>query len=248
VKTGSCGAEAGAGRILVVDDEDRILQFVARRLRSEGYDVDVRADPDSGLEAALAGGYDLVILDLLMSTRPSPPGGGGAGSGESSPDLPGLTVLGRLMQRRPQQVVIVLSCLTDSGTKVQCLQLGADDYVAKPFSFDELLERVRLRIRTARRSAAPLEVGRLRMDLVRRQVRVGSQLVTLTEREFLLLWELTRHPGRTVSKEHLLAEVWGYRFDPGSNVIDVYVARLRQKLGSDAIVTVRGEGYRLNAA
>ena len=221
---------AVSGRILIIDDEDRILQFVARGLRSEGYEVDVCADPHAGLESAQSGGYDLVILDLLM------------------PTLPGITVLDRLIQRRPQQVVIVLSCLTDSRTKVQCFQLGADDYVAKPFSFHELLERVKVRIRSARAGAGPLEIGSLRVDLVRRQVQVGTQPVALTEREFLLLWELIQHPGRTVSKEHLLAAVWGYKFDPGSNVIDVYVARLRQKLGSETIVTVRGEGYRLNAA
>jgi DNA-binding response OmpR family regulator len=218
------------GRILIIDDEDRILQFVARGLRGEGYEVDVSANPHHGLEAAQTGAYDLVILDLLM------------------PTLPGITVLDRLIQRRPQQVVIVLSCLTDSRTKVQCFQLGADDYVAKPFSFHELLERVRVRIRASRLTAGPLEVGSLRVDLLHRHVQVGTQPVALTEREFLLLWELIQHPGRTVSKEHLLSAVWGYKFDPGSNVIDVYVARLRQKLGPDAIVTVRGEGYRLNAA
>jgi two-component system, OmpR family, copper resistance phosphate regulon response regulator CusR len=218
------------GRILIIDDEDRILQFVARGLRAEGYEVDLAADPHEGLEAALSDGYDLVILDLLM------------------PRLPGITVLDRIIQRRPQQVVIVLSCLTDTRTKVQCFQLGADDYVAKPFSFHELLERVRARIRTARLGAGPLVVGSLRVDLVHRQVHAGSRPIALTEREFLLLWELIRNPGQTVSKEHLLSAVWGYNFDPGSNVIDVYVARLRQKLGPEAIVTVRGEGYRLNAA
>jgi DNA-binding response OmpR family regulator len=219
-----------SGRILIIDDEDRILQFVARGLRAEGYEVDVCADPYAGLETAQSGAYDLVILDLLM------------------PTLPGITVLDRLLQRRPKQVVIVLSCLTDSRTKVQCFQLGADDYVAKPFSFHELLERVKTRIRSARTGTGPFEIGTLRVDLVRRQVQVGTQPVTLTEREFLLLWELIQNHGRTVSKEHLLATVWGYKFDPGSNVIDVYVARLRQKLGSETIVTVRGEGYRLNAA
>ncbi len=203
---------------------------MARGLRSEGYEVDTCADAHAGLKAAQAGGYDLVILDLLM------------------PALPGITVLDRLIQQRPQQVVIVLSCLSDSRTKVQCFQLGADDYVAKPFSFHELLERVKARIRTARQGTGPLEVGSLRVDLVRRQVQVGNQPVALTEREFLLLWELMQRPGETVSKEQLLASVWGYKFDPGSNVIDVYVARLRQKLGPDAIVTIRGEGYRLNAA
>jgi DNA-binding response OmpR family regulator len=219
-----------SGRILIIDDEDRILQFLARGLRSGGYEVDVTSDPLEGLAAAEQGGYDVVILDLLM------------------PALPGITVLDRLVQRRPRQVVIVLSCLSDSRTKVQCFQLGAVDYMAKPFSVHELLERVRVRIRGARAGAGPLEIGNLRVDLVRRQVRVGPEPVTLTEREFLLLWELIQQAGRTVTKEHLLATVWGYKFDPGSNVIDVYVGRLRQKLGPDAIVTVRGEGYRLNAA
>lgn len=218
------------GRILVIDDEDRILQFVARGLRSEGYEVHAVSCPVEGLEAALTGVYDLVVLDLLM------------------PRLPGITVLDRIIQRRPQQVVIVLSCLSDTRTKVQCFQLGADDYVPKPFSFHELLERVRVRIRASRVGAGPIEVGSLRVDLVRRQVQVGDRPIALTEREFLLLWELLRSPGQIVSKEHLLSSVWGYKFDPGSNVIDVYVARLRQKLGPDAIVTVRGEGYRLNAA
>ena len=156
--------------------------------------------------------------------------------------------LDRIIQRRPQQVVIVLSGIDDSRTKVQCFQLGADDYVPKPFSIDELLERVRARLSGVRLGTRPIEVGRLRVDVVRRQVTVQAQDVALTEREFLLLWELLQHPGRTVSKEHLLAAVWGYKFDPGSNVIDVYVARLRQKIGQHAIVTVRGEGYRLNAA
>jgi DNA-binding response OmpR family regulator len=236
---GSTGGQVGGsrdidssppGRILIIDDEDRILQFLARGLRAGGYDVDIATDPHEGLAAAERNPYDLVILDLLM------------------PTLPGITVLDRLIQRRPQQVVIVLSCLSDSRTKVQCFQLGAHDYMAKPFSVHELLERVRVRIRAGRATAGPLEIGNLRVDLVRRQVRVGTEPVTLTEREFLLLWELIQNHGRTVTKEHLLATVWGYKFDPGSNVIDVYVARLRQKLGSEAIVTVRGEGYRLNAA
>ena len=128
-------AEERPQRILVIDDEDRILDFIARGLRHEGYEVDVAADPKEGLNAALARHYELVILDLLM------------------PGLPGITVLDRILQRKPYQSVLVLSCLTDATTKVQCLGLGADDYVAKPVSFDELLLRVRARIRHPRRSS-----------------------------------------------------------------------------------------------
>jgi DNA-binding response OmpR family regulator len=218
------------GRILVVDDEDRILDFIARGLRREGYDVDVAADAREGLNAALANRYELVILDLLM------------------PGLPGITVLDRILQRKPLQSVLVLSCLTDTAAKVQCLGLGAVDYVAKPVSFDELLLRVKARIRSSHASSTTLELGNLQLDVVRRWVRAGTRAVALTEREFLLLRELMHHPGETVTKDDLLASVWGYGFDPGSNVVDVYVRRLRTKLGTDVILTVRGEGYRISPA
>jgi DNA-binding response OmpR family regulator len=216
------------GRILVIDDEDRILDFVARGLRCEGYDVDVAADAGEGLEAALGQHFDLVILDLLM------------------PRLSGITVLDRLLQRKPRQAVIVLSCLTDTSSRIQCLGLGAEDYVAKPFNFEELTLRVRARVRSARWNSDTLEAGTLRLDLVRRSAQAGSRLVALTEREFLLLRELMQCAGETVRKERLLWNVWG--FDPGSNVVDVYVRRLRAKLGAEAIVTIRGEGYRVHAA
>jgi DNA-binding response OmpR family regulator len=218
------------GRILVIDDEDRILDFVARGLRCEGYEVDAADDARKGLETALAQRYDLVILDLLM------------------PGLPGVTVLDRILQQKPRQAVIVLSCLTDTTSRIQCLGLGADDYVAKPFNFEELTLRVNARIRWARWNADTLEAGTLRLDLVRRSAQAGPRLVALTEREFLLLRELMQNAGETVSKERLLANVWGYRFDPGSNVVDVYVRRLRAKLGAEAITTIRGEGYRVGAA
>jgi DNA-binding response OmpR family regulator len=217
-------------RILVVDDEDRILDFIARGLGREGYEVDVASDARDGLNAALANQYELVILDLLM------------------PGLPGITVLDRILQRKPFQSVLVLSCLTDTATKVQCLGLGADDYVVKPVSFDELLLRVRARIRSSYGTSDTLELGHLKLDVIRRWVRVDGPAVALTEREFLLLRELMHHPGETMTKDDLLERVWGYGFDPGSNVVDVYVRRLRAKLGTKVITTVRGEGYRISAA
>jgi DNA-binding response OmpR family regulator len=164
------------------------------------------------------------------------------------PGLPGITVLDRILQRKPLQSVLVLSCLTDTAAKVQCLGLGAVDYVVKPVSFDELLLRVKARIRSSHGSSTTLELGNLQLDVVRRWVRAGARAVALTEREFLLLRELMHHPGETVTKDDLLASVWGYGFDPGSNVVDVYVRRLRTKLGTDVILTVRGEGYRISAA
>lgn len=219
------------GRILLVDDEERILNFVSRGLRAEGFDVDVALDPSRGLELALTGGYDLVILDLVM------------------PGVDGFGFLRQLLAGRPTQAVLVLSALADTASKVSALELGADDYLAKPFSLEELLARVRARLRSAARSSATLlRHGRLSLDVVRREAEVGDRRVALSEREFLLLQELLRAGGRTVSKERLLSSVWGYHFDPRSNVVDVYVRRLRAKLGPEIIATMRGEGYRIDAA
>ena len=215
-------------RILVVDDEHRILRFVARGLQAEGFEVDSADNGAEALRRALATDYDLVVLDLLM------------------PGMDGATVLSRLLAARPRQAVIVLSCLTATATKVRCLEAGAEDYLAKPFSLDELLARVRARLRAAAgRAATELVAGRLRLDLIRREAHAGAGPVALAEREFLLLRELMEHADRTLSKQRLLAAVWHYHFDPGSNVVDVYVRRLRAKLGAEAVVTVRGEGYRI---
>jgi DNA-binding response OmpR family regulator len=217
-------------RVLVIDDEPGILNFVSRGLRAEGYRVDLASDADAGLSAALGQPYDLVILDLLL------------------PGSSGIDLLREMVQRNPGQPVIVLSALTDTSSKVQSFELGAGDYLAKPFSIEELLARVRARLRDARSHPIRLAAGDLSLDLISRHAQGDFGRVQLAEREFLLLRELMSCAGETVSKERILASVWGYRFDPGSNVVDVYVRRLRAKIGGDAIKTVRGEGYRIDTA
>jgi len=217
-------------RILFIDDEPGIRDFVSRGLRAEGFTVDLAADGGAGLKAAVGPPYDLIILDLLL------------------PDIGGIDVLQRLVRQHPGQPVIVLSALSDTPSKVASLEAGAEDYLVKPFSFEELLARVRARLRDARSMRTRLTVGPLSLDLIAHQAQTESGRVLLAEREFLLLRELMSSAGDTVSKDRLLASVWGYRFDPGSNVVDVYVRRLRAKLGGEAIKTVRGEGYRIDAA
>lgn len=222
---------AGRPRILLIDDEHRILEFVSRGLRAEGLDVEATADGGEGLSLALSRSYDLVILDLVM------------------PGIDGHRVLDGILERKPSQAVLVLSALNDTSSKVRSLERGAEDYVSKPFSLEELLARVHARLRsTARQTTNPLVAGSFSLDVIRREVDLGAGPVPLSEREFLLLAELVRHADSTVSKEQLLSAVWGYHFDPGSNVVDVYVRRLRSKLGSDAITTVRGIGYRVDAS
>lgn len=220
-----------SGRVLLIDDEPRIVDFVSRGLRSEGYEVDTAGDGALGLDMAVARRYDVVVLDLLM------------------PGLGGVSVLRRIMERKPNQLVIILSALGDPHSKVDCLEIGADDYLTKPFSLDELIARIRARLRAGTRSRlVRMVAGPVTLDVLRREADAGSGPTPLAEREFLLLRELMQNAGRTVSKERLLNSVWGYHFDPGTNVVDVYVRRLRAKLGQDLIQTVRGEGYRIDAS
>jgi DNA-binding response OmpR family regulator len=215
-------------RILIVDDEPKIRDFIARALITAGYAVDAARNGDEGLRMALAGGYDLVILDLVM------------------PDRDGREILTHLMRDHREQAILVLSCLADVTTKVDCLERGAQDYLTKPFSLAELLARVRVRLRSEPHGMNEvLRAGDLMLDVGRLEASNGSGPVALTRLEFLLLRELMEHPGQSVGKGQLLASVWGYDFDPGSNVVDVCVRRLRSKLGFDLIKTVRGEGYQL---
>jgi two-component system, OmpR family, response regulator len=224
-------ASQPASRILIVDDEPKIRSFIGRALAAAGYDTDFAGSGADGLLQAGDGHYDLVILDLVM------------------PDMDGREVLGELLTVRPDQAVMVLSCVADVATKVDCLERGALDYLTKPFSLAELLARVRVRLREphdhGRGHGEVLRVGGVTLDTVRMVADVGHGPVPLTRLEFLLLRELAEHEGHSVPKGQLLAKVWGYNFDPGSNVVDVCVRRLRSKLGFDLIKTVRGEGYQL---
>ena len=220
-------------RILVIEDEARIQAFLSRGLEAEGYAVATASDGREGLALAVAASWDLVVLDLLL------------------PGLSGLQVLQELRRARPRLPVLILSARTDLRTKLRGFELGATDYVAKPFSLDELLARVRVQLRGTRPLGEEhmLTAGAVVLDLARRQARIGELVTDLSDREFRLLHHLLLHAGEVISRERLLAEVWGYSFDPGSNVVDVCVRRLRRKLGPDApIETVRHAGYRLAAA
>ena len=219
-------------KVLVVDDEPRIASFVSRALSAEGLQVDAALDGRRGLELARSGRYALVVLDLLL------------------PGVDGVSVLRDLMQARPEQRVLVLSALSDVESKVQCLELGASDYLPKPFSLAELVARVRARLRQPASGPDERFVRRdgVTLDLVRRVAETGERRVALPEREFLLLRHLMVLDGDVCGRERLLEEVWGYTFDPGTNVVDVCVGRLRARLGAEVIETVRGVGYRFGRA
>jgi DNA-binding response OmpR family regulator len=222
-------------RILVIEDEGRIQAFLARGLEAEGYTVVTAVDGREGLALATHGRWDLVVLDLLL------------------PGLNGLQVLSELHREKPELPVVILSARSDVQTKLRGFDLGATDYVSKPFSLDELLARVRIRLRGPAPAAFGdehvLRGGGVVLDVARRQASVGERTADLSDREFRLLHHLLIHVGEVVSRERLLAEVWGYDFDPGSNVVDVCIRRLRQKLGPDAAIeTIRHAGYRLATA
>jgi two-component system, OmpR family, response regulator len=219
-------------RILVIEDESRIRSFLSRALEAEGFAVDGADNGHDGLERALRGTYDLVILDLLL------------------PRLDGLSVLRELHRRLPAVPVVIVSARSDLPTKLRGFNLGATDYLAKPFALDELLARVRVQLRAHGTAAdGVVQAGDLILDLARRQVRLGDCEIDLSDREFRLLHHLVKHAGEVVTRDSILSVVWGYHFDPRSNVVDVCVRRLRRKLGDEApIETVRHAGYRLTTA
>jgi DNA-binding response OmpR family regulator len=218
--------------ILVVEDEPRIRAFLGRAFEAEGFNVDGAADGLDGLRRALEVPYDLVVLDLLL------------------PRVDGLTVLRELSRRCPAVPVVVVSARSDLATKLRGFELGARDYVAKPFACDELVARVRAHLRQRDGGGgAVLHAGGVALDLTMREATVNGRSTPLSDREFRLLRYLIEHAGEVVSRESILSAVWGYYFDPRSNVVDVCVRRLRRKLGEDApIETVRHAGYRIGAA
>ncbi|WP_369055086.1 response regulator transcription factor [Kineococcus terrestris] len=214
--------------VLIAEDEARIAAFVEKGLRANGFATTVAPDGRTALDLASTGEFDLVVLDIGL------------------PVMDGFTVLRRLRQTKLPVPVVVLTARDDVSDTVAALEGGADDYVTKPFRFEELLARVRLRLRQDRAAEVTLlSAGDLQLDLLTRTAAVAGRSVTLSSREFALAEAFLRHPGQVLSREQLLSSVWGYDFDPGSNVVDVYVRYLRKKLGADRVETVRGMGYRL---
>jgi DNA-binding response OmpR family regulator len=221
-------------KILVIDDEPGILRFIRRALESEGYAVSTATDGAEGLRLAAQQSPELVVLDLVM------------------PGLSGTAVLAALLADRRETRVLVLSAVGDVQARVRCLDAGAVDFLPKPFAVAELLARVRSRLREIQAAqdgpADELQFGGIRLDLRTRRLVNGDRHIDLSQREFSLMHHLMRNAGAVCTRTELLSEVWGYAFDPGSNVVDVTVARLRSKLSDLRIETVRNVGYALQRA
>ncbi|GAB3812052.1 response regulator transcription factor [Tessaracoccus terricola] len=216
--------------ILIIEDEARIASFVAKGLKAAGFTTHITASGVEGAALAVHGNFDLVILDVGL------------------PDIDGFEVLERVRGQGVNVPVIMLTARASVTDRVTGLEGGADDYMPKPFSFEELLARIRLRLRKesmADASATELSHNGLTLDLRTRQASVDGKAVDLSAREFTLAATFLQNAGQVLSREQLLSNVWGYDFDPGSNVVDVYVRYLRTKLGKERFETVRGMGYRL---
>jgi DNA-binding response OmpR family regulator len=217
-------------RILIAEDEQRIASFIERGLKASGYATQVVGDGDTALALARSGGFDLLILDLGL------------------PRQDGLNVLHALRDEGATIPVVILTARSSVSEVVTGFEGGADDYITKPFSFEELLVRVRARLRPERQAEPTvLRAGDAELDLRTRRASIEGKPVTLSAREFALAQAFFEHPGQVLSREQLLSRVWGYDFDPGSNIVDVYVGYLRKKLGKGRIVNVRGMGYMLDS-
>jgi DNA-binding response OmpR family regulator len=218
-------------RILAVEDEPAILRMLERGLTAAGHQVLAAETGEDAATLAIDEGVDLVLLDITL------------------PGLSGHDVLTRIRARRPELPVLMLTARDDLDNKVRALDAGADDYLTKPFAFEELLARIRaLTRRSDQATATLLEVGDVRLDLLGRRVWRGDRSIELSNREFTLLEYLLRHPGQVLSRTQILFAVWEYDADPSSNVVDVYIRYLRRKLGDPSrISTVRGAGYRYEA-
>lgn len=218
-------------RILIIEDEKRIASFIDKGLQAEGYTTILAEDGEEGSHFASVEDFDLVILDLLL------------------PRKDGFTVLREIRQQKSTLPVIILTAKDDLESKVKGLDLGADDYLVKPFAFEELTARIRAKLRSSQEEAAVLKVGQLQLDLKTREVKYDQEKISLSTKEFALLEFLLRHPNQVLSRVQILNHVWEYDFDPESNIVDVYIRYLRQKLlavsGKPFIETVRGAGYRV---
>lgn len=222
-------------KVLLVEDDPSVSRFIVTELEAAGHDCDTRADGDSGTSAARSGTYDVLIVDRML------------------PGRDGLTLIEELRQAGDETPALVLSALGEVDDRVEGLQSGADDYLVKPFSMAELLARLVILHRRSRSSAPDtptrLQVEDLLVELLSQQVSRGGQPIQLQPREYKLLEYLMRNAGQVVTRAMLLEHVWGYHFDPQTNVIDVHVSRLRQKIDKEfdtpLLVTVRGAGYRL---
>ncbi|MEX0743636.1 MAG: response regulator transcription factor [Actinomycetota bacterium] len=213
--------------VLLVEDEDRIASFVEKGLGTRGFEVRRVVTGGAALDA-ISDDVDIVVLDLGL------------------PDIDGLEVLRSLRKAWASLPVVILTARGDIDDRVAGLDLGADDYVPKPFAIDELAARLRARLRARfDESLTRLHVGDLELDLIARRARLTGKIIELTSREFALLEMLMRHAGQAISREELLANVWGLDFDPRSNLVDVYIRYLRRKLGNGWIETLRGVGYRI---
>lgn len=218
-------------RILIAEDHDRIADFITRGLKAAGYEATAVGDGENALAEALSGKYDLMVLDLGLPRRD------------------GMSVLAALRAAGSTMPVVILSARDTVADTVRGLRGGADDYLKKPFAFDELLARIRLRLRSvgSLAEASQLTVGPVTLDLLARRLWADGRWWDLTTREFALAEFFMRHPGEVVTREQLLSNVWGLDFSPGTNVVSVYIRHLRTKIGEDRVETVRGVGYRFVA-
>jgi two-component system OmpR family response regulator len=222
-------------RALLVEDDDTIARFVERGLREAGFAVDWFADGDAGFEAAIGQPYDVAVVDVMLPKRD------------------GLALIDELRKRGVETPVLILSARRSVDDRVKGLQAGGDDYLTKPFAFAELLARVQALVRRASRAPEPttLTVDDLVLDLLSRRVRRGDQIIDLRPREFALLEYLMRNAGKVISKTMILSHVWDYSFDPQTNIVDVLVSRLREKIDrrfeKKLLHTVRGVGYVVRA-
>ena len=221
-----------AMKILVVEDDPKILSFVRKGLKEQGFAVEAAADGDEGLGLATATAFDVIVLDIML------------------PGRDGLSILRALRERKNTVPVILLTARSAVNERVEGLEQGADDYLTKPFFMEELIARIHaLARRASGEQLSVLQVGELVVNLITREVKRGEKSIELTAREFNLLELLLRSPGRVFTRTQMLEHVWGYDFDPQTNVVDVYIRRLRRKLdlasGDSLIETVRGVGYRM---